>query len=181
MKRLIEILELPSKILIGITMVNMLVLIGVMGLEVISRRVFNAPTIWAFDISYMLAGLIFICAASYTLKKQDHIRIDFLVSAVPWRIRRGMELTFICLLMIPSLYPITQAAISTAYTAFQTGELERVSPWAPVIWPYFTGLAVGLAALLTQMVAELLKLVNDSSELKTPTMAHTSQTAGPAA
>lgn len=166
MKRLIEILEMPSRILIGVTMLNMLVLIGVMVLEVISRRVFNAPTIWAFDISYMLAGLIFICAASYTLKKQDHIRIDFMVSALPRRIRRGMELAFICLLMIPSLYPITQAAISTAYNAFQTGELERVSPWAPVIWPYFTGLALGLAALLTQLAAELLKLLNDSSELK---------------
>lgn len=179
MKRLIDIFELPSKILIGITMINMLVLIGVMVLEVISRRLFNAPTIWAFDVSYMLAGLIFICAASYTLKKQDHIRIDFLVAALPWRIRRGLELAFICLLMIPALYPVTQAAISTAYNAFQTGELERVSPWAPVIWPYFTGLAVGLAALLTQLAAELLKLADDSSELKSSPMTHISQTAGP--
>ena len=38
-----------------------------------------------------------------------------------------------------------------------TGEVERVSPWSPVIWPYYSALAVGLAALLLQVVAEMIR------------------------
>src|SRR5215470_16417163 len=45
--------------------------------EVIARYAFNAPTIWSFDVTYMLYGTIFMLGAAYALHKGAHIRTDF--------------------------------------------------------------------------------------------------------
>src|SRR5215510_5270776 len=45
--------------------------------EVVARYLFNAPTIWAFDATYMLYGALFMLGAAYALHKGAHIRTDF--------------------------------------------------------------------------------------------------------
>src|SRR5687767_12591606 len=45
--------------------------------EVIARYAFNAPTMWSFDVTYMLYGTIFMLGAAYALHKGAHIRTDF--------------------------------------------------------------------------------------------------------
>ena len=44
--------------------------------EVLSRYLFDAPTIWSFDVTYMLYGTIFMLGSAYALHKGAHIRID---------------------------------------------------------------------------------------------------------
>src|SRR5262245_62232505 len=45
--------------------------------EVFARYLFNAPTIWAFDVTYMLYGAIFMLGSAFALHKGAHIRTDF--------------------------------------------------------------------------------------------------------
>src|SRR5687768_18609568 len=57
--------------------------------EVFSRYLFNAPTIWSFDVAYMLYGTIFMLGAAFALLKGAHIRTDFFFER--WSIRtKGM-------------------------------------------------------------------------------------------
>ena len=44
-----------------------LVLTLVIGYEIVMRYLFNAPTKWSFDISYMLGGSYFLLGEAYTL------------------------------------------------------------------------------------------------------------------
>src|SRR5258705_13499543 len=44
--------------------------------EVIARYFFHAPTIWSFDVTYMLYGTIFMLGSAYALHKGAHIRTD---------------------------------------------------------------------------------------------------------
>ena len=53
--------------------------------EVIARYFFNAPTIWVFDVTYMLYGTIFMLGAAYALHKGAHIRTDFFFEK--WSVR----------------------------------------------------------------------------------------------
>ena len=46
--------------------------------EVIARYAFTAPTVWAYDISRMIYGAMFVLGAAYALSKGVHIRSDFL-------------------------------------------------------------------------------------------------------
>ena len=54
-------------------------LVGGVAYEVIARYFFNAPTEWAYDVTYMLYGAIFMLGAAYTLLKKGHIRTDLLL------------------------------------------------------------------------------------------------------
>ena len=45
--------------------------------DVIARYFFHAPTIWAYDVTYMLYAAIFMLGAAYALHKGAHIRTDF--------------------------------------------------------------------------------------------------------
>ena len=53
-------------------------LIFAMTYEVLARKLFLAPTIWAYDISRFLYGALFMLGAGYALSKGVHIRADFL-------------------------------------------------------------------------------------------------------
>ena len=51
-------------------------LVVVVAWEVIARYFFHAPTVWSFDVTYMLYGTIFMLGAAYALHKGAHIRTD---------------------------------------------------------------------------------------------------------
>ena len=52
-------------------------LVAAVAYEVFARYLFNAPTIWSFDLTYMLYGALFMLGAAYALHKGAHIRTDF--------------------------------------------------------------------------------------------------------
>ena len=49
-----------------------------MFIEVVGRHFFASPTFWAYDISRMFAGSMFMLGAGYALSKGVHIRADFI-------------------------------------------------------------------------------------------------------
>lgn len=142
-----------------IVMVILVALVCIMLFEVFMRRVLNAPTLWAFDLAYMLNGCVFIGGASYAMLKNEHVRIDFLAARFSPRVRSAIEAGFLLFLLLPALGLLAQAATGQAFNAFMTGETERVSPWAPRIWPYYTGLAIGVCGLWLQALAECIKCI----------------------
>lgn len=133
------------------------ILIGAMLYEVLARYAFNAPTLWAFDISYMLNGSIFLLGAAYALKTDVHVRIDFLSQKFPLRVQQFVNGLVFLLLMAPITSTFAWVAGSKAWKAFVTGEVEHVSPWAPLVWPFYGVIALGLAAFALQFLAEALK------------------------
>jgi TRAP-type mannitol/chloroaromatic compound transport system permease small subunit len=46
--------------------------------EVLARKLFTAPTMWAYDMSRFMYGALFMLGAGYALSKGVHIRADFL-------------------------------------------------------------------------------------------------------
>src|SRR3546814_15932897 len=78
----IAILEYPSIVIGKLAGWLVLPLVGALVYEVVSRYVFNSPTIWAYDVTYMLAGTLFMLGSAYALHKGSHVRADFLLSAL---------------------------------------------------------------------------------------------------
>ena len=132
-----------------------LVLIVVTLFEVFMRYVFGTPTIWVFDVAYMVSGASVLLAGGHTLRTDGHVRIDFVSSRFSPRVQALVQAAFFALVILPALYLITAASWRKTWTAFLRGEVEAVSPWAPVIWPFYTALTVGLVALFLQVAAQL--------------------------
>lgn len=131
-----------------------LILIGSMLYEVVARYVFGAPTLWAFDIAYMSTGALFILGAAQALREDAHVRIDFLSTKLPPRVRHIIEGIVFLLVLTPIFSMLTYVAGQRTLRAWATGEVEHVSPWAPVMWPFYSALAIGLAALTLQLAIE---------------------------
>ncbi|MDG0982700.1 MAG: TRAP transporter small permease [Tateyamaria sp.] len=71
-----------------VTMMLIVLLTGVMLYEVVLRYVFEAPTLWANEMSLWLAGFVFLCAGLYAMQQRSHIRIVLLYDAVPRWVQR---------------------------------------------------------------------------------------------
>ncbi|KAA2315491.1 TRAP transporter small permease subunit [Pseudooceanicola sediminis] len=157
MTRLFAIVDGISLVLSRIADGVAIVLVTSMIFEVVARYIFSAPTIWAFDISYMCTGTLFILGAAYALREDAHVRIDFLAEKLPPRLRRGIEGVVFFFLLMPIFAGLSWFAINRALRAWTTAEVEMVSPWAPLMWPFYSLLALGLVALTLQVAVQGLR------------------------
>lgn len=132
-------------------------LVTAMVYEVVARYVFNAPTEWSYDIAYMGSGSLFILGVSWTLRENAHIRIDIVRKLLPKRIGDLIESGIYLFLLTPLFVMLTHVAVRKTINAWTSGEVEMVSPWAPLMWPYYLILAVGIAALTLQLAAQGLR------------------------
>ena len=76
-----------------VTMMLIALLTGVMLYEVMLRYVFEAPTLWANELSLWLAGFVFLCSGLYAMQQRSHIRIFLLYDICP----RWLQRTFDCI------------------------------------------------------------------------------------
>ena len=71
-----------------VTMMLIVLLTAVMLYEVVLRYVFEAPTLWANELSLWLAGFVFLCAGLYAMQQRSHIRIFLLYDMLPRSLQR---------------------------------------------------------------------------------------------
>ena len=157
MTRLLSLVDRVSAALAYVAMALFLVLVGDMMYEVVARRVFAAPTLWAYDIAYMMNGAVFLLAAGYTLLANEHIRIDFLSSRFPRKVQDGINATVYVCLVFPTLGFVCYGALAEGWNAYITDELEPSSPWKPLVWPFYAAIALGFCAFSLQAVAQCIR------------------------
>ena len=125
--------------------------------EVIARKFFIAPTLWAFDISRMLYGTSFMLGAAYALMKGLHIRADFLYRAFSVKTQGWVDLALYVVLFMPGMIFLLWAGYDFSLKSFLQGERAGDSTWAPIVWPVKMSLAIGVFFLIMQGVSEILK------------------------
>lgn len=151
MRRVFAMVDGLSTVLARLAGAVVLILVVSMVYEVGARYLFGAPTLWAFDIAYMATGVLFILGAAQALRDDAHIRIDFLSSRLPARLQRKTEGVLLVLGLTPLFASLAVVATTRALRAYISGEVETVSPWAPLMWPFYALLALGLWALALQI------------------------------
>ena len=66
--------------------------------EVVARYLFNAPTEWAYDMTFMLYGTFFMLGAAFTLQRKGHVRTDSFYT--DWSPRRQALTDLVCYLLM---------------------------------------------------------------------------------
>jgi TRAP-type mannitol/chloroaromatic compound transport system permease small subunit len=132
-------------------------LVGALVYEVTARYVFRAPTEWAYDVTYMLYGTIFMLGAAFTLLKKAHIRTDMFYNHWSPRIQGRVDAMAYLFLYFPAIIFFLVAGWDYAAHSWTTGEHTSLSPWRPIIYPFKTVIPVTAVLLLIQGVSELLK------------------------
>ncbi len=132
-------------------------LFGAMVFEVIARYAFIAPTMWAYDISRMFAGALFMLGSGYALSKGVHIRADFLYRNWPIRIQGSVDLFLYLFFYFPGLIIFLWMATDFAYLSWIRGERGMDTAWMPIMGPIKTCLPLGVFFLIIQGISETLK------------------------
>ena len=127
--------------------------------EVFVRYALRDPTTWAFDLSYMMYGALFIMAGAYTLARDGHVRADVFYRLWPPRVQAGLELVLYFLFFFPGILALIIAG--WRYAARSTGYLE-VSVMSPANIPIFQFKMLMVAAgilLLIQGIAQVCRCI----------------------
>ena len=125
--------------------------------EVTARYVFIAPTMWAYDVSRMLYGALFMLGAGYALSKGVHIRADFIYRNWSDRVQGRIDTVLYLVFYFPGLLVFLWMAVDFASLSWIRGEKGMDTAWMPHMGPIKTALPVGVALLLIQGVSETLK------------------------
>jgi TRAP-type mannitol/chloroaromatic compound transport system permease small subunit len=124
---------------------------------VFARYLFHAPTIWSFDVTYMLYGALFMLGAAYALHKGAHIRTDFFWEHFSARKKGLIDSISYVLLFFPAFTLLFIVSLNEANYAFQINETSDQTPWRPILWPFKYAVPLACALLLIQGFSELLK------------------------
>lgn len=124
--------------------------------EVVMRYLFNMPTIWVHESSYLLFGMQYLLAGAFALLHGAHVRVDILFVKLPRRGQVGLDI-FTSLFFF--IFVIALVGTSWRFFADSYAMGERtMETWGIQHWPVKGMMLLG--AILIGL-AGLSKLIKD--------------------
>lgn len=127
--------------------------------EVGARYLFDAPTTWAYDMTYMLYGSFFMLGSAYTMMRKGHIRTDMFYANWSVRTQGTVDVACYLLFFFPAMIAFLLVGWDFFWASWVREERMVTSPWMPIVWPFKLSIPVATALMLLQGVSELVKSV----------------------
>jgi TRAP-type mannitol/chloroaromatic compound transport system permease small subunit len=127
--------------------------------EVFVRYFLRAPTTWAFDISYMMYGTLFMMAGAYTLARDGHVRADVFYRLWPPRVQATIELILYFLFFFPGVLALIFAGWKYASRSIRFMEVSVMSPAGVPIFQFKTIIVAAGVLLLIQGIAQVFRCI----------------------
>jgi TRAP-type mannitol/chloroaromatic compound transport system permease small subunit len=127
--------------------------------EVFVRYALRDPTSWAFDLSYILYGAMFLMCGAYTLSRGGHVRADIFYRRWSPRTQGGLELVLYFLFYFPGVIALVIAGWGYGTESFAIREVSVNSPVGVPIWPLKMLIPAAGVLLTLQGIAEVLRCV----------------------
>lgn len=127
------------------------------GMNDVARDIGLGPTLWAYDVSRMTGGVIFMLGAGYALLRGVHIRADFLYRNWSPKTQATVDAVLYLMFYFPAMLLFFWTACDYWWDAFVKNEEAMDSTWAPILWPARLAMPVGAFLLLLQGIPELFR------------------------
>lgn len=127
--------------------------------EVFVRYVLRSPTSWAFDVSYIMYGTLFMMAGAYTLSRNGHVRGDFLYRLWQPRTQARVELALYFLFFFPGVLAFIVAGWKYASRSWRYLEVSVMSPANVPIFQFKMVIVAAGILLLIQGMAQVCRCI----------------------
>ena len=124
--------------------------------EVFMRYVLNAPTSWAFDMSYMMYGALFMMSGAYAMSRGSHVRGDFIYRTWKPTTQAKVDLVLYIFFFFPGIFAMVYTGAEYSFQSASILEGSVNSPAGIPVWPlklviFFTGITLALAGIAEVM------------------------------
>ena len=135
-----------------------LISILVSAVNAVVRKVFNASSNSFLELQWYLFGAAILIASSYTLMRNEHIRIDIISNILPKQVRNSIELFGHIVVLMPfvtlGIYETTPWLIRS----YQQGE-HSSNYGGLLVWPIKFAIFMGFVFLFFQGISEIIKRI----------------------
>ncbi len=127
--------------------------------EVFVRYILNAPTSWAFDVSYIMYGSLFMMGGAYTLSRGGHVRGDFIYRLWTPRTQAKVELFLYIIFFFPGVIALILAGWKYAARSWRYMEISVNSPAGIPIFQFKTIIVLAGILLFIQGIAQVMRCI----------------------
>jgi len=159
MESIIKAIDLFSKAVGHVFGWCVLVLTASTCYEVFMRYVLNSPTAWAFDMSYMLYGALFMMSGAYALSRGSHVRGDFIYRRWTPRTQPKVDLVLYFLFFFPPIFAMVFTGAGYGLQSASILESSANSPAGVPVWPLKMVIFVAGVTLLIAGISEVLRCI----------------------
>ncbi|HHE41146.1 MAG TPA: TRAP transporter small permease subunit [Dehalococcoidia bacterium] len=135
----------------------LIALIGCIVYNVFMRYALNAPTIWAFDISYMLGGAIYLLGLAWVLKKDENVRVDIISTRFSQRTRLLIDTVLNFAMFFPFVLFVFLTSLNITIHSWKIGERASTTIFYPPLYPLRTVITIGLFLLFLQGIVNTIR------------------------
>jgi TRAP-type mannitol/chloroaromatic compound transport system permease small subunit len=125
--------------------------------EVFVRYILGAPTTWAFDMSYITYGALFLMAGAYALSRNGHVRADVVYRFWRPRAQASMDLVLYIVFFLPAVLAFMYSGWGYAMASIRFREVSIFSPAGVPVFPLKALIPITGVLLLLQGIAEIIR------------------------
>ena len=122
------------------------------------RKVFNTSSNAWLELQWYLYGAAFLLAAAYTLKQNEHIRIDIVYGQFSRRVQHWIDLFGHVVFLMPFVLLMVWYLVPYVLQSFRSGE-GSTNAGGLTIWPAKSLLLIGFFLLALQGLSEIIKKI----------------------
>ncbi|MCJ8141921.1 TRAP transporter small permease subunit [Ancylobacter sp. A5.8] len=120
------------------------------------RYLFSYSTNGLLEIQWYLFGAVVLLGAPYTLKRNEHVRVDLVYMALTPRGRLWVDALGFTIILIPAGLYLSWLCFPFFWQAFVSDEVSQ-NAGGLILWPAKLLLPLGFALLTAQGLSELIK------------------------
>jgi TRAP-type mannitol/chloroaromatic compound transport system permease small subunit len=132
------------------------VVVGLCVYEIVTRRFFNSPHVWTYDVTSVFYGSHFMLLTAYTLLHRGHVSIDILYSRLLPRTQAILDVVNYLVFFFPFMIVLLYVGMDSAI--YSWSYLERTTAGLPLVYPILKTVTPATAfLLLIQGLSDLMK------------------------
>jgi TRAP-type mannitol/chloroaromatic compound transport system permease small subunit len=122
------------------------------------RKAFNTSSNAYLEIQWYLFAAVFLCAAGYTMLRQEHVKIDVISGRLSKRAQIWIDIFGLALFVLPLVVNVIRLSWPLVVNAYVNHEYSQ-NAGGLIRWPVFAMLPLGFLLLGLQALSELIKRI----------------------
>lgn len=123
-----------------------------------ARKAFSLTSNAFLEVQWYLFAAVFLLASGYTLLRQEHVKIDVVLSRFSRRAQVKVEIFGFLFFMLPFVVTVVALVWPLVVKAFVSGEMSS-NAGGLIRWPVFAMVPAGFVLLGLQSLSELVKRI----------------------